>query len=73
MDKCDLFAFFISIKEKLSEQEIVNCLENCEITKLDINRIYKFIDKYINKYISNKKEVDIDEGELDPVDEIEEF
>ena len=73
MDKCDLFAFFISIKEKMTEQEIIQCLDNCEITKLDINRIYKFIDKYINKYTSNsKKEIEMEETDLDMVDETDE-
>jgi hypothetical protein len=73
MDKCDLFAFFISIKEKMAEQDIVQCLDNCEITKLDINRIYKFIDKYINKYTSNsKKEIEMDETDMDMVDEADE-
>ena len=74
MDKSDLFAFFISIKEKLTEQEIAHCLENCEITKLDINRIYKFIDKYINKYTSNnKKEIEIEDVDLDMNDDIDDF
>ena len=60
MDKSDLLVFFISLKETLSEIEIVSYLENDDITKLDINRIYKFIDKYINKYTRTNKKEDCD-------------
>ena len=48
MDKKDLFAFFISLRSKnLTEIELLTLFENYEISKLDINRIYRYIDKYI--------------------------
>jgi len=47
MDKKDLFSFFLSLRNKYSDIEINQLFENCEITKLDINRIYRYIDKYI--------------------------
>ena len=48
MDKKDLFSFFIDIKEKsLNENELQSLFENYEISKLDINRIYRYLDKYI--------------------------
>ena len=46
MDKKDLFSFFLNIKNKYSEQEIIALFENYEITKLDINRIYRYLEKY---------------------------
>lgn len=50
MDKKDLFAFFINIKNKgLEENELLELFENYEIGKLDINRIYRYIDKYIRE------------------------
>lgn len=50
MDKKDLFAFFLTIKEKsLDENQLIELFENYEIGKLDINRIYRYIDKYIRE------------------------
>ena len=40
---------FFYIKEKYQENEIYNLFENYEISKLDINRIFRFIDKYTNE------------------------
>jgi hypothetical protein len=49
MDKKDLFGFFIDLKNNSDDNEIVNLLENYEIGKLDINRIYRYIEKYIKE------------------------
>ena len=57
MDKKDLFSFFLSIKNKHSEQEILIMFENYEITKLDINRIYRYLDKYTKE---NAEEIEDD-------------
>jgi hypothetical protein len=46
MDKKDLFVFFMFLKSKYTETEIINLFENYEINKLDINRIYRYIEKY---------------------------
>ena len=46
MDKKDLFVFFIYLKNKYDDNEIINLFENYEISKLDINRIYRYIEKY---------------------------
>ena len=46
IDKKDLFGLFIFLKNKYSIIEIYNLLENYEICKLDINRIYRYIEKY---------------------------
>jgi DNA polymerase III delta prime subunit len=41
MDKKDLLGFFNDLKNKFSDTEIISLLENFEICKLDINRIYR--------------------------------
>jgi hypothetical protein len=46
MDKKDLFAFFLDLKNKHDDGEISAMFENYEITKLDINRIYRYLEKY---------------------------
>jgi DNA polymerase III delta prime subunit len=46
MDKKDVFSFFLDLKNKYDDNEISGLFENYEITKLDINRIYRYIDKF---------------------------
>jgi len=46
LDKKDMFILFIELRNIYKEEELYMLLETYEITKLDINRIYRFIDKY---------------------------
>lgn len=46
MDKKDIFAFFLELKNKYSDAELLLLFENYEISKLDINRIYRYLEKY---------------------------
>jgi DNA polymerase III delta prime subunit len=46
MDKKDIFSFFLDLRNKYDDVQITEFLENYEITKLDINRIYRYIEKY---------------------------
>jgi replication factor C subunit 1 len=46
MDKKDMFVFFLDLKNKYNENEIIELFENYEIKKLDINRIYRYLEKY---------------------------
>jgi DNA polymerase III delta prime subunit len=46
MDKKDIFSFFLNLKNQYSDAEIATMLEPNEISKLDINRIYRYIEKY---------------------------
>ena len=71
MDKKDLFGFFIDLKNNLDDNEIISQLENCEISKLDINRIYRYIEKYIKENATGTADKEI-EYECDDDDEIEE-
>jgi DNA polymerase III delta prime subunit len=64
MDKKDIFSFFLNLKSKHSDAEIIAMLEPQEITKLDINRIYRYIEKYTN-YSNEDKDDDSLSGEDD--------
>ena len=48
MDKKDLLLYFSELQKKYSEEEILVLLENYEITKLDVQRLYRYIDKIKN-------------------------
>lgn len=58
MDKKDLISYFLSLKNIYeNEEEILNIFENYEITKLDISRIYRYIDKYTNYEVNEDIEI----------------
>jgi len=60
MDKKDLISFFIELRSKYTDDnEILNLFENYEISKLDINRIYRYINKYITENAENENEDEI--------------
>tara|TARA_B100000963_G_C22634187_1_gene676635 strand:+ start:2293 stop:3600 length:1308 start_codon:yes stop_codon:yes gene_type:complete len=46
MDKKDMYGFFLDLKNKYSLEEIYNKLQYTEISKLDIDRLYRFMDSY---------------------------
>jgi hypothetical protein len=58
MDKKDLFSFFLDLKNKYDDQQIISLFENYEITKLDINRIYRYLEKYTKE---DATDMDIDD------------
>lgn len=60
MDKDDLFLFFLELKTKYNDNEILLLFENCNISKLDINRIYRYLDKYIKENADGIEDVVID-------------
>jgi SpoVK/Ycf46/Vps4 family AAA+-type ATPase len=62
MDQNDLFTFFMTLRKQYNEEEIPRILEMYEITKLDVNRIYRYLDKYMEKMEPGK---DYDGGVLD--------
>ncbi len=61
MDKKDLFGFFHELKNNFDDNEIINQLENYEISKLDINRIYRYIEKYIKENATGTADKEIEE------------
>ena len=69
MDKKDLFAFFSMLNNNYENVEIISLLENYEITKLDINRIYKYIEKYIKENASGTIDKEIEEEDDEELEE----
>jgi DNA polymerase III delta prime subunit len=61
MDKKDLFGFFIQLKNNHDDNEIISLLDNYEISKLDINRIYRYIEKYIKENATGTADKEIEE------------
>jgi len=60
MDKKDLFTFFLNLKKEYNENDIYGLFENYEINKLDISRMYRYLDKYINE--NNVEDIDDDKS-----------
>jgi DNA polymerase III delta prime subunit len=62
MDKKDMFIFFMELKAHYDDSQVINLFENYEITKLDINRIYRYLEKYIteNAFEIAEKEIETD-------------
>ena len=67
MDKKDLFGFFLDIKNKYEPDSVeMNMLfENYEISKLDINRIYRYLEKYTKENIDELGDELGEESDLD--------
>jgi hypothetical protein len=65
MDKKDIFGYFINLKNKYNDNEIFALFENYEITKLDINRIYRYLEKYIKENAAGtvEKEIECEDDE----------
>ena len=72
MDKKDLYGFFYHLKGQPDDDNALQSLfENYEITKLDINRIYRYIEKYIKEnaqgIVDKEVEIDVDEEDCDEI------
>ena len=65
MDKKDLYGFFVDLKTKYDDATILNIFENHDISKLDINRMYRYLEKYTkeNAADTEDKEIDIEPDE----------
>jgi DNA polymerase III delta prime subunit len=61
MDKHDMFAFFLDLKNKYNDNEIVSLFENYDISKLDINRIYRYLEKYTKEDASEIDDITSDD------------
>lgn len=58
---------FIELKNNHTDNEIISALDNYDISKLDINRIYRYIEKYIKENATGTvdKEVDDEDDDFD--------
>jgi hypothetical protein len=65
MDRKDLFSFFLELKSKYDDNSLLALFENYEITKLDINRIYRYLEKYTNENVNEEEEIVCEEPDSD--------
>jgi len=56
LDKKDVFAFFLELRNNYTEEEIYGMFETHDINKLNINRIYRYIDKYTKPECENDED-----------------
>ena len=61
LDKKDLLSFFTKIRDNYVNNEFYSLIDNYDLTKLDINRIYRYIDKYTSSTGTNHIINDIDD------------
>ncbi|MDA9072416.1 AAA family ATPase [bacterium] len=63
MDKNDLISFFMELKMTDNNEVINDLLDNHDISKLEINRIYRYAEKYVTETAVGvpDKEIDFDE------------
>ena len=64
LDRKDTFALFLDLQSKHTDEEIKTLLENNDISKLYVNRIYRYMDKCIDES-SIGIDADISSLELD--------
>ena len=64
MDKKDMIAFLIELKSNTHCDEIYSILESNGICKLDVDRIYRYIDKYFKKTVTSDSDDSISESGL---------
>ena len=67
MDKKDIFSFFLEIRNKYDDAAMALLFENYEINKLDINRIYRYLDKYTKADCADEAEMIIEEDLMEMV------
>jgi hypothetical protein len=65
MDKNDMFAFFLDLKNKYNDNDIVLLFENYDISKLDINRIYRYLEKYTKENAAETEDIILEEDSDD--------
>ena len=68
-DKKDLFSYFLELKRIYTDDDIYEKMQNYEISKLDINRIYRYISKYGKNGVTLDDSEDNDENITSDIDE----
>jgi hypothetical protein len=54
LDRKDTFALFLDLQHKYSDEDIKDLLENNDVSKLYVNRIYRYMDKCIEETTLNE-------------------
>ena len=67
MDKKDLFGYFVELRNKYDDSQMLAQFENLEISKLDINRINRYLEKYIKENAPETEDKEFKEfADLEP-------
>jgi DNA polymerase III delta prime subunit len=69
MDKKDTYSLFLELREKFSDSDLIILFENYDIYKLDINRMYRYLDKYIKEDAETIDDVIVDSFQEAPCGE----
>lgn len=65
MDKRDLFGFFLHHKAEHENGVLFTQLEPLELSKLDINRMYRYLEKYLQENATGTADKEVDEDDDD--------
>ncbi len=68
MDKKDLFGFFIELKNMYNDEQIEKMLSDYEIKDTEINRLFRYIEKFIKVDATGITDKEIDYDDDDVVD-----
>ena len=60
MDKKDTYSLFLELRENHADNDLILLFENYDISKLDINRMYRYLDKYIKEDAETVDDVIVD-------------
>jgi hypothetical protein len=69
MDKKDLFGFFIELSNNPNNTQLMSELDSFDITKLDVNRMFRYIEKYTKENACGTVDRDIEEDEHEDAEE----
>ena len=62
MDQKDLFAFFLNLRNEHTQEDIYELLDSYDINKLDVNRMYRYLDKtYNDEYLCDDYDENIND------------
>jgi DNA polymerase III delta prime subunit len=62
MDKKDLYSFFCNMKnneDQMDSTEMMELFDNCDITTLDIKRIFRYLDRSVKNTLPVEEETDM--------------
>ncbi len=64
MDKKDLYAFFLYMRKKYpNDIDIYTLFDSFEVSKLDVNRMYRYLEKYTREDCADTVDIEISDDE----------
>ena len=59
MDRKDMFAMFLDMREKSNDDDIYALMDAQDISKLDVNRMYRYLDAFLPSTHSDDEEASV--------------